>query len=312
MDKIAKIVVLGSANGDLYVELSRLPVEGETIPAIAGGELRPGGKGANTAAAASLMKACTWFLGQMGKDAAGQMLSTELSHRGVNLNYVNMLDSAPTGQAVVMLLPGGQNSIIIIGGANQAWNTLPASMYPAIDNADALMLQREVPDSINLQAALYARSKGKLVILDAGGKLGPVSDELLGAIDVLSPNSVEIEEISGVKGNVDEAARVLIEKGVKHVIVKLSAEGSLYVGSEGRHQQSAFKVSGLEIVDTTGAGDCFTAALVTRLVELGQLSLLNFQQAMAFASVAAFLSITKKGAMESIPGRDAVDAQLNI
>lgn len=311
MDKIAKIAVLGSANGDLYVELSRLPVEGETIPAVAGGELRPGGKGANTAAAASLMKACTWFLGQMGKDAAGEMLKKELEQRGVNLDYTNYLEFVPTGQAVVMLLPRGQNSIIIIGGANQAWNSFPESMHSVIDQADALMLQREVPDDVNLQAALYAKSKGKIVVLDAGGKLGPVSDELLAAVDVLSPNSVEIEEISGVKGDVEEAARSLIEKGVKHIVVKLSSEGSLYVGSEGKYKQSAFKVPEMEIVDTTGAGDCFTAAFTTRLVELGSLSLCNFQQAMSFASIAAFLSVTKKGAMESMPTRQEVDSKIS-
>jgi ribokinase len=305
---MAKIVVLGSANADLYVELSRLPRVGETLPAVAGGELRPGGKGANTAAAASLLGAETQFLGQIGCDAAGAMLEAELGRRGVGLAHVVRTPATPSGQAIVMLLPQGQNSIVIVGGANQAWNTLPEAMLPAIRNAQAIMLQREVPDEVNLAAATAAKKEGKIVVLDAGGKLGTVGDEMLRVVDVLSPNEGELEEITGIRGDVEGAARRLIESGVKNVVVKMGGQGSMYFGEEGQYRQMAVSREGMSVVDTTGAGDCFTAALVTRLVERGgRCTLEDFKDAMAFASVAAFLSITKKGAMESMPRREDVD-----
>ena len=305
---MGKLVVLGSANGDLYVELSRMPKEGETLPAIAGGELRPGGKGANQSAASSSLGFFTYFLGQIGEDAAGSMLQQELLSRNVQLDYLIKLKTIPSGQAVVILLPLGQNSIIIIGGANQAWSTLPEQMKFPIENSEAILLQREIPDIINYEAALYAKSLNKLVALDAGGKLGCIGDEMLGLIDILSPNTLEIEEITGIKGDLEASARFLLAKGVKHVVIKWSSEGSLYIGNQGTYKQNIFTIDGLDVVDTTGAGDCYTAALIVKILELGgNCTLEDFKQAMQFASVAAFLSVTKKGAMESMPSRQEVD-----
>lgn len=309
---MAKIVVLGSVNADLYVEVSRLPKAGETLPAIGGGEMRPGGKGANTAAAASLLGVATYMLGQIGSDAASSMLLNELSSRNVGLDYLIKLHDIPSGQAIVILLPGGENSIVIIGGANQAWTTLPEIMQQPILQAKALMLQREIPDSVNLAAASLAHSNGTFVIMDAGGKLGPISDELLSCIDILSPNSIEIEEITGIKGDIEAAAQALINKGIKHVVVKMSKEGSLYIGQHGKYKQNIFSIADMPVVDTTGAGDCFTAALVARLVEIGNLEFDSFKEAMQFASVAAFLSVTKKGAMESMPTREQVNRCMGV
>jgi ribokinase len=302
----ACVAVLGSANADLYVEISRFPFIGETLPASGGGEMRPGGKGANTAAGASMLQAKTFFLGQVGCDAAGQILISELSSRGVITDHITKVDT-PSGQAIIILFPDGQNSIILIGGANQSWSSLPDSMKLAIDHSDALMLQREIPESINSQAAAYAKSRGKLVVLDAGGKLGHINADLLKNVDILSPNEVEIAEITDIKDDVKAAAQVLRTFGVKHVLVKLGSQGSLYVGEFGEVQQDCFSVQDLKIVDTCGAGDCFTAAFTTRLLEIGCCSVENFKNAMQFASVAAFLNITSKGAMNSMPSREAVD-----
>lgn len=305
---MSSLVVLGSANGDLYVELDRLPKEGETLPATGGGELRPGGKGANQAASASLLGQRVYFLGQIGADAAGAMLEHELSTRGVSLDYLIKLESVPSGQAVVILLPSAQNSIIIIGGANQSWTALPEPMKNAIDTSQALLLQREIPESVNYAGAVYAKSHNKLVVMDAGGKLGGIPDLMLGLIDILSPNTLELEEITGIKGDREAAARFLLDRGVKHVVIKLASEGSLYIGEYGTYKQEAFSKSGVAIVDTTGAGDCFTAALVVKLLESGGgRSIEEFREAMQFASVAAFISVTRKGAMESMPTREEVE-----
>jgi ribokinase len=305
------LVVIGSANADLYVGLTRMPIEGETLPAVSGGELRPGGKGANQSAAASLLGIKTYFLGQIGKDPAGAMLESELAKRNVDLEYLKKIPDVATGQAVVMLLPLGLNSIIIIGGANQAWDSLDEFMRSPIEAAKALLLQREVPEIINIQAARIAKAKGNIVLLDSGGKLGFITNELLEIVDILSPNKTELEEITGIKGDLEASANFLLDKGVKHLVIKLSNEGSLYISKTASFKQDAIKLEGKDIIDTTGAGDCYTAALIVRLIELGgSLDLEHFQIAMKFASVAAFLSITKKGAMESMPTRDDVEQYL--
>ncbi|OMJ94205.1 hypothetical protein SteCoe_2690 [Stentor coeruleus] len=309
---MAKIVVLGTLNADLYVEVHRLPKVQETLPAISGGEIRPGGKGANTAAAASLLGISTYILGQVGSDAASLMILNELSSRNVHLDYLIKLQNIPSGQAIIILQTGGENSIISIRGANQAWTTLPETMKQPILQANALMIQRGIPDTVNLEAASLAHSNGVLVVMDAGGKNGPISDELLSNIDILSPNSIEIEELTGIAGDIEAAALVLINRGIKHVVVKMSKEGSLYIGQHGRYKQDIFTVCDIPVVDTTGAGDCFTAALVARLVEIGNLEFDAFKEAMHFASVAAFLSVTKKGAMESMPTREQVNRYLGF
>ncbi|CAG9335247.1 unnamed protein product [Blepharisma stoltei] len=305
-----KLAVLGSANGDLYVEVNKLPLIGETIQAHAGGELRAGGKGANQAAAASLLGGSTFFLGQVGNDAAGGMLKSELSSRGVNIENINTLSDTPSGQAIIILLTTGDNSIIIIGGANMRWSSLSESIRNTIINCDALLLQREIPDEINIQAARLAKENGKIVIMDTGGKEGELPNELLENVDILSPNTTELERLTGIQNDIVQASEKLFKIGVKHLVVKLGSEGSLYLGSNGRYEQRALSDQELSIVDTTGAGDCFTAALAVKLLERGSLHLEDFAEAMKFASAAAFLSITKKGALESMPNRDAVEAFL--
>lgn len=306
-----KLAVLGSANGDLYVEVNKLPLVGETIQAHAGGELRPGGKGANQAAAASLLGAFTYFLGQVGADAVSHTLKAELSLRSVHIENMTTLEDIPSGQAVIILLPNGENSIIIIGGANMKWDGLSDSIKNTIKESDALLLQREIPDSINVEAARLAKESGKIVIMDCGGKEGELPNELLENVDILSPNTTELERLTGIHNDIPLAAEKLFALGVKHLVVKLGHEGSLYISNHSRHAQPAYSSSDLQIIDTTGAGDCFTAALAVKLLECDSLNPEDFAEAMRFASAAAFLSITKKGALESMPNREAVESFLS-
>lgn len=150
------LVVVGSANADIYVEIERLPKEGETISAKTGQTLA-GGKGANQAACGAKLMYPTYFVGRLGEDAHGKLIAEALGDGGcgVHLDYVRSVNDEPTGHAVVMLQSDGQNSIIIVGGANmKAWpETMSDDDLEIVRNAGIVLLQREIPDSINIQVA---------------------------------------------------------------------------------------------------------------------------------------------------------------
>lgn len=148
------LVVVGSANADIYVEIDRLPKEGETISAKSGQTLA-GGKGANQAVCGGKLSYPTYFFGQVGKDANGKLISEALESGGVCLDHLRSVSEAPTGHAVVMLQSDGQNSIIIVGGANMCgWPLVIGDKdLEIVRNAGIVLLQREIPDSVNIQVA---------------------------------------------------------------------------------------------------------------------------------------------------------------
>uniref|UniRef100_A0A0R0GF60 Carbohydrate kinase PfkB domain-containing protein n=1 Tax=Glycine max TaxID=3847 RepID=A0A0R0GF60_SOYBN len=152
--QLPPVVVVGSANADIYVEIDRLPREGETLAAKSGQTLA-GGKGANQATCSAMLSYPTYFVGQVGDDAYGTLLSDALRGGGVRLDSLTVVASAPTGHAVVMLQSNGQNSIIIIGGANMScWpSTLPRQHLDLVAQAGIVLLQREIPDAVNVQVA---------------------------------------------------------------------------------------------------------------------------------------------------------------
>ncbi|CAA0815899.1 pfkB-like carbohydrate kinase family protein [Striga hermonthica] len=230
------LVVVGSANADIYVEIDRLPREGETVSAKTGQTLA-GGKGANQAVCGGRLRYPTYFVGQIGKDAHGKLIAEALEGGGVSLDYLSAVDGAPTGHAVVMLQANGQNSIIIVGGANMAcWpELLDREDLEVVENAGIVLLQREIPDS-----------------------------------------------------------------GVKQVLVKLGAKGSALF-TQGKETLKQPIISAPKIIDTTGAGDTFTAAFAVALVE-GK----SKTECLQFAAAAASLCVQVKGAIPSMPDRDSV------
>ncbi|KAK3011382.1 hypothetical protein RJ639_005266 [Escallonia herrerae] len=151
---VPPLVVVGSANADIYVEIDRLPKEGETISARTGQTLA-GGKGANQAVCGGKLSYPTYFVGQVGEDAHGKLIAEALESGGVRVDFLSTVPAAPTGHAVVMLQSDGQNSIIIVGGANMScWpETLSDGDLDVVRNAGIVLLQREIPDSVNIQAA---------------------------------------------------------------------------------------------------------------------------------------------------------------
>ncbi|KAL5151432.1 Ribokinase [Glycine soja] len=296
------VVVVGSANADIYVEIDRLPREGETLAAKSGQTLA-GGKGANQATCSAKLSYPTYFVGQVGNDAYGSLLADALRGGGVRLDNLAVVASAPTGHAVVMLQSNGQNSIIIIGGSNMSgWpSTLPRQHLDLVAQAGIVLLQREIPDAVNVQVAQAARNAGVPVVLDAGGMDGPLPPQLLNFVDILSPNETELARLTGMPTEsfeeIAQAALKCHELGVKQVLVKLGEKGSaLFVEGEKPIQQPAILAK--TVVDTTGAGDTFTAAFAVALVE-GK----SKKECLRFAAAAACLCVQVKGASPSMPDR---------
>lgn len=287
------------------MEIDRLPREGETISAKTGQTLA-GGKGANQAACGGKLSYPTYFVGQVGEDANGKLITEALENGGVQLDYLTTVAAAPTGHAVVMLQSDGQNSIIIVGGANMnCWpQTLSVEDLEVVKNAGIVLLQREIPDSVNIQVAKAARSSGVPVILDAGGMDAPFPQELLNYVDILSPNESELDRLTGMPTESFEQISHAVLKchklGVKQVLVKLGAKGSaLFV--EGEEPITQPIVSAATVIDTTGAGDTFTAAFAVALVE-GK----SKKECLEFAAAAASLCVQVKGAIPSMPDRKSV------
>ena len=298
--------MVGSINADLVVELDRLPKKGETLSTKGGSmNVYPGGKGANQAVAASNLGYPTQFVGQVGKDAYAPMLCQALSDRGVDTSMVHAINGS-SGIAFIMLQPGGENSIVLVGGANtsEEWQ-ISDDVTAAIQNAGVVLLQREIPESVNVIFAKLATSARVPVILDAGGADRPLRGDVLANIAILSPNETELERLTGMPTKTEKdcikAAESLVHQGVNKVLVKLGAKGSLLVDIYGNVlKQKAEKV--LKVVDTTGAGDCFTAAFAVAMLE-GK----SDQEAMAWASKAAALCIQSSGAIPSMPTRAAME-----
>ncbi|AQK97129.1 pfkB-like carbohydrate kinase family protein [Zea mays] len=267
------IVVVGSANADIYVEVDRLPLIGETVAARAGRSLA-GGKGANQAACGGrLALGPTYLVARVGDDANGRLLEGALADAGgVRTDRVARAADAPSGHAVVMLMPDGQNSIIIVGGANmEGWAAgIGSEDLELIRKAGVLLLQREIPDWVNAQAAQAAKSAGVPVIMDAGGMDTPLPRELLSLVDIFSPNETELARLTGMPTETFEqismAAGKCHKMGVQEVLVKLGSQGSaLFVEGEEPIRQPI--VPATEVIDTTGAGDTFTSAFAVALVE---------------------------------------------
>mmetsp|Transcript_43494 Transcript_43494/g.85144 ORF Transcript_43494/g.85144 Transcript_43494/m.85144 type:complete len:319 (+) Transcript_43494:31-987(+) len=306
------LLVVGSVNADIYCEIKNLPQPGETMDGK-GGYVLPGGKGANQAVgAARTASSCkVLFAGSFGNDNHATMLRSQMTGHNVDLS-VSSTAPVPSGQAFILLQQGGQNSIIIIGGANQEWpSPLEDKLVKAIKASRGVLLQREVPEAINLQVAQLASQAGVPVYMDVGGEDSPLAPAIFPHIFLLSPNETELARVSGLPTDTNDqiivACKKLQKLGVKNVLVTLGTRGSIFVNESGRvYQAPSFKAA--KVVDTTGAGDCYRAAFAVYLTENGAK---DVEKAMLFASAASCLCVQKKGAMDGMPSRAEIQKFLD-
>ena len=295
------ILVIGSLNMDFVIGVRKRPQGGETVI----GEsfsLVPGGKGANQAYAIGRMGGKVSLIGAVGEDDFAAALLTNLQTAGVNTDAVKHVAGMETGKAFITVEQSGQNSIIVMAGANlslqAAWLQEHESLF---DGADAVVMQLEIPVAAVCAAAAIARQKGKLVVLDPAPAQQDLPDELLSQVDILKPNETELAILSGMPADTEEnivaAAQSLIARGVNTVIVTMGKRGSVLVQ---RDRWKPFPACPVTAVDTTAAGDCFTAAFI-RMFHDG-----NYEEAIAFASKAAAIAVTRQGAQSSLPSMEEV------
>ena len=290
------VVVIGSANADMLVRCRRVPEPGETLLGT-GFATVPGGKGANQAVACSRLGARAHFIGCVGGDAFGAFLRRTLAESGVLLDHLGVDRRLPTGVALIMVAATGQNSIVVAPGANAS--VTPRSVRAArktIAAAAAVLLQLEIPLDTVAAALDLARESGVLAVLDAGPAI-KVSPGILRKANIVSPNESEAQALTGIPvrnlSSARRAARALIEMGIECVVMKLGRRGALLAsGSRMQH----FPAIPVRPVDTTAAGDAFTAALTVCLAGGAEIG-----DAVRFANHAGALATLTLGAQPSMP-----------
>lgn len=286
MTEVFDVCVVGSANLDLVATVERLPAPGETVPGSSFHEY-PGGKGLNQAVAAARAGARCAFVGAVGRDAAGSALLEVMRSDGIDAAGVTVVE-APTGRALIGVSSEGENSIIVVAGANALVTT------PPLPGARVVLSQLEVPVPAIEHAFAAARAAGATTVLNPAPAL-PLPDSLLALCDVVVPNEHEVELLGGVER--------LLSLGARAVVVTLGARGAALHLADGVQHVDPFPVVP---VDTTAAGDTFCGALCARLAAGDELLV-----ALRFAAAAGALCTTVAGAVPSIPRRAAVERLLS-
>jgi ribokinase len=256
----------------------------------------PGGKGANQAVAAAKAAGLVSLIGAVGKDAFGELLRSATSAAGV---YDMGLREVPesTGTALVTVDDAGQNTIVVVPGANATVTNLSAADRRMIAESDVLLLQLESPLSVVAEAAVVAHQAGARVVLTPA-PVQPLSDQLLANVDLLVPNEREACQLSGC-ASYEQALDALLER-VPAVAVTLGSRGCMYGDADGT--RIVVPARSVAVVDTTAAGDTFTGSLAVHLAEG-----VPVPEALEWAACAAALSVRRTGAMPSMPTRQEID-----
>jgi ribokinase len=301
-----KIVVVGSSNTDMIIQLKRLPKPGETI---VGGVFTTaaGGKGANQAVAAVRAGGDVTFICRIGSDMFGDTSLKGFVNDRLDISGIIRDEKEPSGVALIFVDEKGENSIAVAPGANG--RLLPADIHKMkslIAGADILLMQLEIPlETVEAAAKIAVENNVQIILNPAPAQ--HLSDSLLEKISIITPNETEAEILTGVSVNnetdAEKAAKVLMQKGVDTVIITLGSKGAFAFNKTFKEVIPSYKV---KAVDTTAAGDVFNGALTVALSD-GK----NLKEAILFANAAAALSVTKLGAQPSAPYKNDILNMLN-
>ena len=294
------ITVVGSLNADLTILVGHLPAPGETVVGRAPGEIYFGGKGANQAAAAAAVGGRVSMVGRVGEDDLGERIREDLAVRGVQVDDVLVTPGAQTGRATIAVDPVGENLIIVDPGANHRLLVEDVTIS-SVRDADVVLVQFEIP--VEAASAAIATARG-LVVLNPAPPL-QLERSILSKVDVLVPNMSELGVLAGgeTPSDLREVRQLAQSRGREYdVVVTMGSRGALVVprrSGEVVHIEAPV----VDVVDTTGAGDCFCGALAVALGEQRDLV-----ACATFAVNAASLSTTTPGARDGLPDRERVDA----
>ncbi len=292
--------IVGSINLDLVLGLDRLPAPGETVLAHRL-ERFGGGKGANQAVAAARAGATVHLVGAVGRDDAGDAALDELAAEGIDVSSIARLEREPSGLALILLDPRGENEIVVVQGANGAMGPGHVRKALARGNAgDVCLVSLEISDEAVAAAARTARERGMRVVVNPAPARA-LPDAVYEARPILTPNASELLVLAGTSDPTDlrtPAVAMSIRSG-SPLVVTLGASGAMIVNPAGTRTLPAFAV---EPIDTVGAGDAFSGTLAASLTQN-----LPLDDALTRALAAGALATTVRGARASMPRADAVD-----
>lgn len=294
---MGKILVIGSLNVDMVMKVDHMPVAGETI-LCDGMKLVAGGKGANQACAAGRLGTDVIMLGAIGNDAYGEMQRQSLQQSGVDVSGLLTKENVSTGTAFITVNKEGNNSIVVVQGANAQFTPEDIEAHRnLIEECEIVILQLEIPMDTVLYAVKLARKLGKIVLLDPAPAPEHFPEELYQYIDIIKPNESELSRLTGIadaQNHLEEAVQILKDHGVKNVLVTLGGEGA-YLDAENKTAVH-IPAKKVKVVDTTAAGDSFTAALAAMILD-GK----TLEEAAEFANQVSAIVVTREGAQDSIP-----------
>lgn len=303
------IVIVGSLNMDLVVEVPHIPQPGETVLGKNFATI-PGGKGANQAVAAARLGADVTMIGSVGDDAFGEQLLESARREGIDVSHIGMDDQAATGVAMIAVDAAGQNSIAVASGANFQLTAQDVRQgWAQLTDIDLLVMPLETPlETIRAAVLLAKESNARVVLNPAPAQKLPL--DILRHVDVLVPNEPETAQLTGLPVETAEdaqkAAQYLLAQGVGSVVLTLGSRGALVLDGAGPipvfTHVAPYDVA---TVDTTAAGDAFVSALAVSLGEGASLV-----EATRFANACGALTVTKAGAQPSLPWRNDVESLL--
>ncbi|APC09281.1 ribokinase [Neomoorella thermoacetica] len=298
-----KITVVGSYAVGMTMSTAKFPVSGETVIGH-NFKVLHGGKGSNQAVAIARLGGDVSFVACLGDDYYGRNALELYTQEKVDASFVRLVKDSYTGVGFIIVNNDGQNIIVLDPGANNMLTSEDVERAEEIiASSAAVLMQLEISPGIVAYTAQLARQYGVQVVLNPA-PYQPLPDEVLPRIDILIPNETEARLLAGLPSDddspIEEVGMAILAKGVGKVIITLGAEGALLVTGE-----EIYHIPGKEVdvVDTTGAGDTFSAALTMAVAE-GK----DIKKAMDFAVRAAALAVTKYGVIPALPYRHEVEA----
>lgn len=302
------VLVVGSFMTDVVARSKVNPLPGQTVVGNHF-DIFLGGKGANQAIAAKRSKSNVFMVGALGNDTFGENFKNFFAQNGFDPNHILIKDTSSGVGHIVVNEVTGQNQIIIIPGANLLFTSNDLAKYNDLfTQASVVVNQLEMADEVIIESKRMTKSLDKLYLLNPA-PFKPLSDEILNGIDFLTPNETELAgfvhntNLETIK-DVEQAAMMLINKGVKNVIVTLGDKGAMHCDRFGCNLHPAYKID--KAVDTTAAGDAFNGAFAA-CVDQGK----SIKESIIYANAAGALAVTKKGAIPSIATQEQIIDFLN-
>ncbi len=301
---MAKITVVGSFVMDNVAKMQSFPQAGQTVLGYSL-ELFPGGKGANQCVSVARLGGEVEMIGMLGRDANGEEFRKILKEEGILSERVFSCEK-PTAIAQVQIDGNGQNRICVIPSANYEFDFSHLQEIDGIlHRTEMVVLQLEMRLDVTEELIRRAHAYGVKILLNPAPAV-PLTAEILGMVDYLTPNETELSILSGLPTDTEEeviaAANQLISLGTKNVVATLGSRGALIANHDGAQLVSGFKA---KAVDTVAAGDSFNGALAVAITE-GK----NLPEAVRFANAMGALTVQKKGAIPSLHTRKEVEALL--